>query len=470
MTAMERFHTRIRKGLVGMVRRATCFDKVVAFLIPPPKDELGSPEEEARSAILFAFWMVVLVFGVFGLWSVLAPLDSAAIAPGKVVVDSNRKTISHYEGGIVEEILVSNGMVVEKDAPLLRLREVQAKTQVDLLKTQLLNNRAIEARLVAERDGKDEIVFPPELLNKENVPEMKELLQTQRSIFTSRTEGIHGKMDILQTRITKHEQEIQGFEMQEKAMTDQIAFLQDEIKVVEELLSTGNAARPRLLALKRQASELFGRRGEYMSLKAKAHESISETKLSMVNMQSEYMNSVLQELRESRQAIAEAQEKMTASSDVLNRVVIRAPERGIVNDLQIHTVDGVVQPGAKIMDIVPLDDKLIVEARVSPLDIDVVRVELPARVRLTAFKSRQAPPLEGKVVFVSADQFSDERTGQSYFMARIEIAAKELAGMQQIKLYPGMPADTLIVTGERSMLAYLTEPITDSFNHAFRQQ
>lgn len=467
---IDRLNGKAKKLLRRVLRKGGKMDRISAFLIPKPQDDLGAPEQQASSTILFGAWMVALVFGVLGLWSMIAPLDSAAIAPGKVVVNSNRKTISHYEGGIVDAILVRNGDIVEKDAPLLRLREVQAKAQVDLLDTQLLNNLIIESRLIAERDGAKEMALPVTITQRQYEPAVAEIIRNQQSIFTSRTENVHGQLDVLKTQISKHEQEIRGLEMQERAMSDQIAFLNEEIGVVEELLKSGNAARPRLLALKREASELIGRRGEYMSMKAKAHESISETKLTMLNTQSEYMNRVLQELKETQQALSETRERMTASSDVLDRIIIRAPERGIVNDLQAHTVDGVIRPGDKILDIIPLDDKLIVEAKVSPLDIDVVRTDLPARVRLTAFKTRQLPALDGKVIFVSADQFNDERTGESYFLSRVEIAASELEGLSNIELYPGMPAEALIVTGSRSFMAYLMEPITDSFNHSFRQQ
>lgn len=467
---IDRFHNKAKDGLRIALRKGIRFDKVTTFLIPAPQDKLGTPEQQARSAILFGGWMVVLVFGVLGVWSVLAPLDSAAIAPGKVVVDTNRKTISHYEGGIVEQIMVHNGQFVEKDTPLLRLREVQAKAQVDLLDTQMINNLAIEARLIAERDQSSQVVFPMEIEQRRDIPLIAELIRNQQSIFKSRTDNVRGKLDVLQTQITKHEQEIAGLEMQEQAMTDQIAFLEEEIKVVNQLLKTGNAAKPRLLGLKRQASELLGRRGEYMAQKAKAHESISETKLTMLTTQSEYMNAVLQELKETQQALAEVRERMTASSDVLDRVLIRAPERGVVNDMQVHTVDGVIKPGEKILDIIPADDKLIVEAKVSPLDIDVVRAGLHARVRLSAFKTRQVPPLEGEVTFVSADQLTDPRTGESYFLSRVEIAASELEGIKNVKLYPGMPAEALIVTGSRSFMGYLLEPITQSFDRSFRQE
>lgn len=466
---IDRLHARIREALKRLMRKSGLLDKVTAFLIPPPRDELGAPEQQARSAILFGAWMVLLVFGVFGLWSVLAPLDSAAIAPGHVVVDSNRKTISHYEGGIVEAIMVTDGQVVDAGDPMIRLREIQARAQVDLLRTQFLNHLAIEARLLAERDGRETLEFPAELAEYGEAEAVAAIRVSQSSIFASRTGTVRGKIEVLQTRIAQHQQEIRGLEMQEQAMTDQIAFLEEEIVVVDKLLKAGNASRPRLLSLKREAAELVGRRGEYMAMKAKAQESIAETEISILNTRSEYMNQVLEELKETQQFLAETREKMTASSDVLTRVVIRAPERGIVNDLVAHTVGGVIKPGEKILNLIPIDDKLIIEARVAPQDIDVVRHGLPARVRLTAFKMREVPVLNGTVIHVSADQLVDERSGEGYFLSRIEIDAEELHRLENVELYPGMPAEALILTGSRSFMAYLMEPITNSFHLSFRQ-
>lgn len=466
----DRLYLLGKKYLCRLLRQSIWIDKMNRFLIPMPDDVLSTPEAQARNAILFGVWLIALVFGVLLIWSILAPLNSAAIAPGKIVVDSNRKTISHYEGGIVEEILVSDGMVVEKNTPLLRLREVHAKAQVELLHSQLWNNLAIEARLIAERDDKEDIAFPDEIISRKENPEIRAIIDNQQSIFKSRTETLNGQLDILKTQIVKYEQEIEGLNAQQQATNRQINFLNEESKVVEQLLESGNAARPRLLGLKREAAEMVGRRGEYLSLKSKAQESISETRFSILKTQSEYRNGVLEELKETQQALSEVREKIASSADILERIVIRAPQRGIVNDLLAHTIDGVIKPGEKILDIVPLGDKMIVEARVSPLDIDVVRTDLPARVRLTAFKARKVPVLEGKVIFVSADQFNDQRTGESYFLARVEIDATELKSMQGVELYPGMPAEALIVTGSRSFMAYVMEPITDSFQHAFRQQ
>ncbi|MCH2546968.1 MAG: hypothetical protein MK052_05110, partial [Alphaproteobacteria bacterium] len=279
MSAIDKFHHKFKHGLRGAARKSLMLDKISNQLMPPKaQDDLDDPAHIARTSILFGCWMVVLVFGVLGLWSVLAHIDSAAIAPGKVILDENSKSISHLEGGIVESIHEAVGSRVKRGDPLITLREVRAKAQVDLLQGQLDSNLAIEARLVAERDEMDSITFPDRLLNKaaalpkleqdlenielalqdntlsdaqrealneefqsaklrvENALHVKEILDNQRRIFTSRTENFRGQLDILGTRIAKHEQEINGFQIQADSMRDQIALLNEEIAVVKKLV------------------------------------------------------------------------------------------------------------------------------------------------------------------------------------------------------------------------------------------
>lgn len=467
---IDHLHNRFKARIRWIMRRAFMLDKITNALVPADKDDIDNPAHIAKTTILFGMWMIVLVFGVMGLWSVLARIDSAAIAPGRVVVDSNRKTISHLEGGIVEEIMVKDGEMVKVGQPLVKLKEISAKARVELIKDKYYSDLAIEARLNAERDKRSEITFPKELLALQKQPEIASVLDNQRRIFTTHTENMRGQVNILKKRIEKYEEEIKGLQVQAEAMANQITFLNEEISVVEELLKKGNAVKPRLLSLKRQAAELRGRQGEYMSLKAKARESIDETNLEILNTESEYLTKVVDELKTTQADIADLRERMAASVDILDRVIIRSPDRGIVNDLSVHTVGGIVKPGEKILDIIPVDDKLIVEAKIAPQDIDVVRPGLKARVRLTAYKTRQVPPVDGVVEVISADQFNDERTGQSYFKARVTIDHSELEELGKIELYPGMPAEVLIVTGSRTFLGYMLDPITQSFNHSFRQQ
>lgn len=426
----------------------------------------------ARSPIVFGIWIMVIFFGVFGIWAAFAPLDSAAIARGTVVVDSSKKTIQHLEGGIIKEILVRDGDQVEIGQPLIRLSSTAAKSRQDTLVTQFRATKALEARLIAERDNSPTIAFSTDLLQNQSNPDVQELLDTQRKLFAIRKDEVEGKINVLKQRIAQFNDQIQGVTSQASAAKRQTGYIRDEIAVVEKLLQKGDANRPRLLLLQRTESQLQGAQGQYLAEAAKARQSITEAQLEILNTRNARLNEVVKELRDTQVNAADLQEKVKASTDISERLVISSSAKGTVNGLVYHTVGGVIPPGGTVMDIVPQDDKLVIDAQVSPMDIDIVHVGLKARVRLTAFKTRTTPILEGKVVKLSADKFVDKGSNASYYVARVEIdktAMDKLTKIKHTDLYPGMPADVLIIVGTRTLLHYLFSPITDTFNHAFRE-
>ncbi len=425
----------------------------------------------SRGPIAFGVWVLIFTFGFFGIWSVTAKLDSAAIARGMVILDDNRKTIQHLEGGIIEEILVKEGQTVKAGDILLKLNTTNTKARLELVQSQLFSARAAEARLTAERDDLTEIPFNEEVLKvAEENPEIKSIVESQRRLFASRQAALKGQVDIFNQRIAQFNDQITGLEAQEKAVRSQLALINEEVAVVKQLLKNGNANRPRLLALQRNAADLGGSQGEYLSLISKARQSITEAELSISNVKNDFLNKTVAELKETQVQLADLEERRRAMKDVMDRTDIIAPQSGIITDLQFHTKGGVIAPGVKIMDIVPQDDKLIIEAHVRPQDIDIVRPELPARVRLTAFKSRNTPLLKGEVVQVSPDRFTDQRTNEAFYKARIMVDEKQLHSLRHVELYPGMPADVLIVTGSRTFMSYLMSPLTDVFINAFREQ
>ena len=446
-------------------------DKITQWMAPEVKADGDSPDPYARGSIVFGMWAFLIVFGIFGVWAALAPLNSAAVAQGQVILDSNRKTIKHLEGGIVKEILVREGGKVKEGDIIFKLDETAAKARLDLLKGQYITNRAAEARLLAERDNKTTIEFPEELLKleKEN-PVAKDNIDSQRRLFDSRRKNIEGEEAVLRQKVEQQKREIQGLEAQASSARAQMNFLQQEITVVRKLLADGNAMRPRLLALERQSSDLDGRRGEHLAMVSRAQQAIGEAEIQMINTRNKFMNDVVSDLKDTQAQIGDVQERMRASQDTMNRINILAPISGSVTGLKVHTVGGVIAPGEALMDIVPVNDELIIEAKVQVQDIDVVHADLPARVRLTAYKTRQVPMIEGIVKNVSADRFTDERSGVPYYIARVGIPHSALEELPNVKLYPGMPADVLIVTGERTMLSFLFSPIRESFSKAFREQ
>lgn len=433
------------------------------------KEDMTDPNAVTRKPIIVGGWMMLLVFGFLGSWAALAPLASAAIAPGKVILSGNKKSIQHLEGGVIDKILVREGQAVKEGQVLIRLNETASRARLDLFRKQYQGTQAAEARLKAERDALESIVFPQDLLDAKGEDEtIDESIKSQQRLFESRRATVQGQKKVLEQKKAQSAQEINGLKAQINSATRQVNLLEEEIRAVRKLLKQGNAQKPRLLALQRQQAELKGNRGDFRARISRAQQAIAETDLQIISLQNEFDNKIAMEMRETVDKLADLQERLKASVDVMDRIVIEAPMAGIVTALQVHTIGGVIRPGDTIMEIVPIDE-LLVEARVSPQDIDVVRAGLDARVMLSAYTARRVPPVGGEVVHVSPDRFEDRNTGMPYYETRIRIDEDDLARHEEIELTPGMPADALIVTGERSVLSYLMTPITDSFRKAFRE-
>ena len=450
-------------------------DGIGFWLEPEAADRAAHPLPEviARRPINTGLTLIWLFFGVFGLWAALAPLDSAIIAPGKVILNNNKKTIQHLEGGIVDKILVREGQNVKKGDVLIRLDETAAKARYELVRKQYLVLRAAEARLIAERDDTDKVDFPKDLLEeKEKDENAKQSVDSQARLFETRRDSLKGKISVLNQKIAQIREDISGMKAQMVSSNRQVQLLNQEIASVRTLVQGGNAPRSRLLALERQVADVSGQLGEYRSRMSHSEQSIAEARIEIINSKNDFLNQVMGELKETQTNLSDTEERIRASADTFNRVNILSPLDGTVTGLKFFTVGGVIRPGEPIMDIVPSDDTLIVEARVMPNDIDVVHAGLKANVRLSAYKSRFVHPIEGKVVNVSADRFDDLQRGTAYYTARVEVDARQLADLHTLNnviLYPGMPADVYVVTGTRTMLAYLFSPIRNSFSKSFRE-
>ncbi len=438
--------------------------------IPEQTGVEACPERPpVRRPILIAIIVILVFFCGIGAWAALAPLDSAAIAPGKVTVASNRKTVQHLEGGIIRELLVKEGDAIEEGQVIIRLDDTQTRATLELLRGRQDTLLAREARLIAERDGADSIGFPPALLSRQENPAVAKLLAGEQAVFKARRRAIQGRIDIFRKRIVQLGKEIASLEAQVDAEGKQLELVADEHDSVETLVSKGLMDKTRLLALKRAAARLEGSRGEHQGLIAKAEQRIGETELQIIDLENSSLNEAVSALREVQSQLVESGQRLRAAEDILARTEIRAPQAGVVVGLNVHTETGVIAPGQRLLDILPKDDALVIEAEVDPNDIDVVRVGLSAQVRLTAFKQRNTPPLEGEVTRVSADSFTHDRTGATYFLARITIHPIERDKLDGGELYPGMPAEVMIVTGKQTAFEYFLTPVTDSFRRAFRE-
>jgi HlyD family type I secretion membrane fusion protein len=326
------------------------------------------------------------------------------------------------------------------------------------------------ARLVAERDGAPEIAVPAGLVARQGDPDVATLLAGQRRIFAARAESLAGQIGILEQRKSQLDAQIAGVRAQLASDTTQLRLTTEQAAVVEELYRKGFERKPRLLELQGRAAALAGSRGEHLAEIAKAEQSRGEAELQILDLRNKRAEEVAKELREVEGQLEAMREQRRGAADVVKRTTVTAPTAGIVMDLRVHTSGGVVGAGQPILDIVPADEGLLVEAKLRPLDIDAVHVGLTAQVRLTGLKQRNTPELAGRVVHVAADSLTDQRTGQSYYVARVAIEADALAHAGIPALYPGMPTEVYIVTGARTAFQYLVDPIRESFAHAFRER
>jgi HlyD family type I secretion membrane fusion protein len=412
-----------------------------------------------RGPLLAGSAAAVAFFGAFGGWAALAPLDGAAIAPGVVSVESSRKAVQHLEGGIVGEILARDGDRVTAGQPLLRLDETRPRAALESLRLQRAAASALAAR-AAERDGAAEPAFPDWLADG---PEAA----AERNVFQARRQALEGQSAILSQRAAQHREEIAALNAEIASARKQGALIAQEIADVQGLFDKGLERKARLLALQRQAAEIEGQRNRNEAMIAKVRRDIGETELRIVELRTAMLNEAVEGLRETREKVARLEEEIRAAEDVLTRTVIVAPTSGVVVGQQVHTRGAVIQPGQPLMEIVPEGDRLVVEARVEPGDIDVVHSGQQAMIRLTALNQRFAPPLHGAVKSVSADRLTDQRTGLPYYLARVELNAE--GQPEAPTLQPGMAAEVLIATGSRTMLDYLASPLLKAIERAGRE-
>jgi HlyD family secretion protein len=411
----------------------------------------------------------VFVFGA-GLWAAYAPLESAAHASGVVEVASSRKTVQHLEGGIIGAILVHDGERVVAGQPLIRLDDTKARTMLAALQGQYWDTLASEARLIAERDGADAPVYPAALTSRAGEAPIALVLAGQSKIFETRRSLQQSRAELIRQKIAETNAEIVGLRAQESAARERVALINEEIAGIRELLAKGLERKPRLLALQRDLAEIGGKRGETMAAIARAQQTIAEAQVTILNQQNDMQNEVAGALRDAQKKLHELREQIQAASDVLARSEVRAPEDGIVTDLHVHTPGGVVTAGEPLLDLVPPQARLVVSAQIRPEDIDAVRAGLPALVRLTPYKQRRTPLLEGTVDYLSADRLVDKHTNQPYYAAKIRVDEVKLKELADVEMIPGMPAEVMIKTGKSTVAMYALSPVLDSFHRAFDEK
>lgn len=403
------------------------------------------------------YLILVVVFGLGGLWAGLAPLDSAALASGYVAVKSYRKTVQHLEGGIVKELYVHDGDRVKEGDPLIALDDTQARAQLEAARSQLVAAQALEARLIAERDDKDEVVFGSADFPEED-SRIREARSSEQHIFVAQRNTRLGEIDVLKSKSAELEQQIRGFNAVIQSKLQLSKSYDGEIKDLNALLKEGFVSNERLRDQERNQSRLQAEIVDQQSAVARARVQINENKLQILQLNQKFKSEVASKLAETQSRIYELRERVGAIRAMVDRSLVRAPVSGMVMGLSVHTVGGVVSPGTHLLDIVPAGDDLIVEVQIQPTDISRVEVGKKAEVRFSAFKNATTPILEGALVYVSADRLVNEKTGEPYYLGRVALTDKGRSELGSRELLPGMPAEVLINTGSRTFLNYLLKP------------
>ncbi len=416
--------------------------------------------------------LLVFLVGGGGLWSVAAPIEGAIVAAGQIVVESNRKAVQHLEGGMIGEILVREGDEVETGAILARLEDTTQRASLALIDGQLSEFYARRARLEAERDGADALYTPRGLADVRALDDFTAKVEGQKRLFEARQVTQATQIELLEERIVQQNERISGLNAQIKSLRQQVTLIEEELTGVRELFSQGYAPKTRLRELERESEALNGERGALQASTAESASIIAEAKLEIGRLQEQTRMEVISELRDVEVSIAEMEERRIAAADALHRTEIIAPQGGRVIGLSVHTVGGVIAPGAPLMEIVPEGDRLRISARIAPQDVDRLQIGQETLVRFTALGARSTPETKGVVTSVSADSLVDEASGLSYYLVFVEIPEGEelltILGGQRI--VPGMPVEAFIKTGKRSTLSYFLKPLTDSFARSLREE
>lgn len=440
--------------------------------VQTPDAQESVPDDAARFVRL-GWIAAAIVFGGLVLWSIVAPINSAVIAPGQLSVETNRKTIQHLEGGVIARIHVKEGQSVKAGDLLIELDDTVTGANVELLTAQLAEGIAREARLLAERDGLSGI--PEDSLAYRLAPDNIDYsanLEGQRRLLAAREATKKTQIALLEERVVQQEKRIEGYRTQLRSLREQSRLVGEELDGVKRLNAEGFAPMTRVRELERARESIAGQQGQLTAASAESESVISEARLEIERLKQKSREDAIKESQDLEVEIAALTERLTAARDALRRSQIRAPEDGVVLGLSVHTVGGVIGPGSPVMDIVPKGDSLVVAARIAPRDVDKVKPGQEAVIRFSALNARVTPEAIGSVRQVSADNIIDKETGAAYFLVLIDLPpADELTPLLKGQpLLPGMPAESFIRTGARPAISYLLKPLTDAFSRALREE
>ncbi|MEM7070065.1 MAG: HlyD family type I secretion periplasmic adaptor subunit [Pseudomonadota bacterium] len=432
----------------------------------------GNPalKTSGQFVILSGFAIFILLFVAGGAWAMLANLSGAVIATGQVAVLGKPKIIQHLDGGIVAEIAVDNGHRVAKDDILIKLDDTLLTANSNIYKNRLLEAVAQRSRLVAERDDLAHVLWNDEVLPLFGMTISVEARQGQEKLFDARRATRDGQVSQLREQINQYQNQKKGINALNSSRDAQLGFLEEELTGVRSLNQQGLSPKSQLMALERQREEIIGLIAEQHAELARIQNSISEAEIQILQIGREFRQNVLTELRQAEQEVNEMTQQLHATYKQLERIDIKAPVAGIVHELSVYTIGGVIGPGNPVLQIIPQDEGFEIEANVEPQFVDEIHPGQSATLRFSAFNQRTTPELKGYVKGVSADVVVDEQTGLTFYKIRLGVSENELSRLNDQPLIPGMPVEVFIKTRERTAFNYLTKPLIDQINRAFREE
>ncbi|GJE01498.1 HlyD family type I secretion periplasmic adaptor subunit [Methylobacterium isbiliense] len=423
-----------------------------------------------RRYAVAGYALILATFGIMGGWAAVVRLDRAVISPGVVTVESSRKVIQHFEGGMVLDVLVRDGQTVREGDVLLRIDPLQSRASADLFRTQLDAALILEARLRAEHDQTTELELPPDIVARRDEPAIARTIRDQTNQLAERRKSLRSQIDLIEARVKQLQNEMVGLAVEKASVEAQVGFIDEELGGLRSLREKNLIPLSRLLVMERERTRLQGVIGRSVAETAKAQNAIGEAVIQIAQIKQKLQEAVSAQLLETRQKIAEVREKLLVAQDVLRRHEIRAPHGGVVQGLKVYTIGQVIRSGEALMEIVPISDRLVISVQFSPHELETVRAGMAAEVKFPSFQTRRTPAIFGTLRTVSRDRLIDDTTKQAYFAGVVEIDEHEIPDEVKHRLVAGLPAEVVVSAGERTALDYMVSPFFDAMGRAFHER
>lgn len=433
----------------------------------PP--DLRGPTHWRRYAVA-GYALIAATFGVMGAWAATTRLDRAVISPGIVVAEGSRKVVQHFEGGMVQEVLVRDGQGVREGDVLLRIDPLQSRASADLYRSQLDAALILEARLRAEQAGTEALDLPPDVAPRRADPGIARLIRDQTDQLSERRRSLRSQLDLIDARVKQLRTEMSGLAVEKASVQEQVGFINQELEGLRALRDKNLIPLSRLLVMERERTRLEGVIGRSVAETAKAQNAIGEAGMQATQIRQKQQEAVTAQLLETRQKISELREKLLVAQDVLRRHEVRAPHDGVVQGLKVYTIGQVIRSGEPLMEIVPTSDRLVISVQFSPNDLETIHAGLRAEVKFPAFQTRRTPAMFGTLTTVSRDRLIDETTKQPYFAGIVEMDEAQVPDEVRRRLLAGLPAEIVVSAGERTAFDYMVAPFLDAMGRAFHER